>query len=518
MRSVSVRLADLERCVIPIGFVDENLHTRVRFDCKKMFDEYPNALPSLAVSPPEGSTYPAIVTKDGDFVVWDVTASDCASNGSGEIQLTFVSGEIVAKSPVGRIRVTRSMNPSGEIPDPVQDWITQANAVLAEIPETIDGEFDAITAEASTLAPGSSATASFDSETKVLSIGVPEGLKGDDGYTPVKGVDYFDGLPGDPGADGFSPIATVSKSGKKSTITITDKNGTTTAEVNDGTDGDPTALIDDTTPAVNKTYSSNKLESELSDVKSEIASKVDEPSTEGTDGQVLATNGSGGRYWKTVSGGGGGTSDYSDLTNKPQINSVTLSGNKSLDALGIAPAGLIAPYYEDLTFPVYAGTNCIHNGTLYSAINDIQASEAWNHLHWATEMQLTENIKSLWQGLEETLSTNSAAPDYADLEFPVAEGTYCSYLGFIYIANQDIQTFGEFDYDAWDYVTVMDEVAKKYEKPSGGIPASDIASGVIPDISGKIDKPSSPATGAFLVYNGTTWVAQTLSTWQGGSY
>lgn len=33
-------------------------------------------------------------------------------------------------------------------------------------------------------------------------------------------------------------------------------------------------------------------------------------------------------------GGGGGTTDYSDLTNKPQINSVTLAGNKSLDALG----------------------------------------------------------------------------------------------------------------------------------------------------------------------------------------
>lgn len=37
-------------------------------------------------------------------------------------------------------------------------------------------------------------------------------------------------------------------------------------------------------------------------------------------------------------GGGGGTSDYADLSNKPQINSVTLSGNKSLSDLGIAPA------------------------------------------------------------------------------------------------------------------------------------------------------------------------------------
>lgn len=33
-----------------------------------------------------------------------------------------------------------------------------------------------------------------------------------------------------------------------------------------------------------------------------------------------------------------------------------------------------------------------------------------------------------------------------------------------------------------------------------------------------IAKPSSPATGAFLVYDGTDWVAQTLSTWQGGNY
>ena len=34
-------------------------------------------------------------------------------------------------------------------------------------------------------------------------------------------------------------------------------------------------------------------------------------------------------------GGSGGTSDYSELENKPQINSVTLSGNKSLSDLGI---------------------------------------------------------------------------------------------------------------------------------------------------------------------------------------
>ena len=37
--------------------------------------------------------------------------------------------------------------------------------------------------------------------------------------------------------------------------------------------------------------------------------------------------------------GGSGTTDYTDLTNKPQINSVELDGNKTLQDLGIQPAG-----------------------------------------------------------------------------------------------------------------------------------------------------------------------------------
>ena len=36
--------------------------------------------------------------------------------------------------------------------------------------------------------------------------------------------------------------------------------------------------------------------------------------------------------------GGGGTDDYNDLSNKPQINSVTLQGNKSFDDLNIGDA------------------------------------------------------------------------------------------------------------------------------------------------------------------------------------
>ena len=47
----------------------------------------------------------------------------------------------------------------------------------------------------------------------------------------------FDGKDGSNGADGVSPTVTTSKSGKVTTIKITDKNGTKTATINDGADG-----------------------------------------------------------------------------------------------------------------------------------------------------------------------------------------------------------------------------------------------------------------------------------------
>ena len=60
-----------------------------------------------------------------------------------------------------------------------------------------------------------------------------------------------------------------------------------------------------------------------------------------------------------------------------------------------------------------------------------------------------------------------------------------------------------------------------YQKPSGGIPKTDLSSAVqvsLENADAAIPAPSSPATGAFLVWNGSAWVAQTLSEWSGGNY
>lgn len=52
-------------------------------------------------------------------------------------------------------------------------------------------------------------------------------------------LESLKGKKGDPGDDGYSPEVSVEKSGNATTITITDKTGTTTVQVLDGEKGDP---------------------------------------------------------------------------------------------------------------------------------------------------------------------------------------------------------------------------------------------------------------------------------------
>lgn len=65
------------------------------------------------------------------------------------------------------------------------------------------------------------------------------GPAGTDGAPGKDGSPGKDGTDGAPGQDGFSPSASVAETATGATITITDKTGTTTAEVKNGKDGAP---------------------------------------------------------------------------------------------------------------------------------------------------------------------------------------------------------------------------------------------------------------------------------------
>lgn len=105
----------------------------------------------------------------------------------------------------------------------------------------------------------------------------------------------------------------------------------------------------------------------------------------GSQGQVLkkSSNTDYAVVWANESGGGGGTSDYTDLTNKPSINSVTLSGNKTAADLGLAPGWSVEADTNTgaVTKSLSERVSCLFTGALTSLTITL-GGEASGHYHF----------------------------------------------------------------------------------------------------------------------------------------
>ena len=168
----------------------------------------------------------------------------------------------------------------------------------------------------------------------------------------------------------------VNKVDDTTTISITNRNGETkTAEVVDGKDGLPGPQG----PQGERGERGERGEIGPQGLPGERGPKGDtgSPGEKGTDGKDAKINGvntltiqegenititqSGSTM--TISSTGGGSSDYNNLTNKPSINNVTLSGNKSLSDLGIQPSG---NYVTSTDYATTTNTGVIKTSTFYN--------------------------------------------------------------------------------------------------------------------------------------------------------
>ena len=238
MRTISYKLDDLKKIVIPIGFEGENDHTRVIIDAGEVFAQYPSAAASLRVKTPQGSIYPVVVNRDGDRVIWNGKDTDCASDGNGEAQFTFTENNVIVKSVVTKIKINRSLKATGPAPDPIEDWLDTAEDVLEE----------------------------------VQAAEVNQPTIGEDGYWYTwdqETGEYEKTNTKAQGADGHSPVLTSSKSGKTTTLYA---DGEQIAQIQDGEDGQGADVIDDTAGEgdTDKTWSADKLTDEFGDVLTAI--------------------------------------------------------------------------------------------------------------------------------------------------------------------------------------------------------------------------------------------------------
>ena len=137
MNKLQLSVDGISTTPLSIGFEGEQNHTQITFYWTSLFNKYPDAVATMVIKPPTGDPYPKTVTQEDNRVVWDVTASDTTTPGNGSYQLTFTDGEEIIKTYIGAYNVMESLTGNGEAPTPVEDWVTEANAVLAEFESDI---------------------------------------------------------------------------------------------------------------------------------------------------------------------------------------------------------------------------------------------------------------------------------------------------------------------------------------------------------------------------------------------
>ena len=112
---------------IPLGRQGENLARQILFDVSGWESEYgPGSVELIAQRPVDEAPYPVVTTRDGDSVVWSVTAADTLYPGdSGRCELRYYVGETLAKSRIWGTYVARAMDTPSETtpPEPEKGWV-----------------------------------------------------------------------------------------------------------------------------------------------------------------------------------------------------------------------------------------------------------------------------------------------------------------------------------------------------------------------------------------------------------
>lgn len=141
-------------------------------------------------------------------VSWVVDATDTGYVGSGTVEIRYTTADSgLIKSKLFATKTFKCHGDSTSTPSTFENWYAQMVELY--------NQFAELTAEAETLSEGSDATASFDSSTGVLTLGIPTGATGEQGEQGETG-------------NGIESIALTSTSGLVDTYTITFTDGTTT--------------------------------------------------------------------------------------------------------------------------------------------------------------------------------------------------------------------------------------------------------------------------------------------------
>lgn len=239
--------------------------------------------------------------------------------------------------------------------------------------------------------------------------------------------------------------------------------------------------------------------------------------------------------------------DYPELDNLPQINGNDLVGNMSGESLGLREVASVL---------YLGGTNAQIETLISSGVKVVMVDVPVNGLlNPRTRCQLVKRVSATehhfatttkdacvyaickdnaWSHTVETYAKPSQFPDAA-LTIPeplgvAAIGTSMDYARANHVhampAAEDVGAIPNPTEKSSGQVLTYNGYSWIARTPSGsgGGGAVDSVNGQTGTVVlaasdvGAIPAPASASAGQFLVYDGSAWTAQTLATWQGGSY
>lgn len=237
-----IKTADQFR-TLSLGHTGENEATRIVFNLIPFSTAIPGGHPALLVQR-HGDTeaYSGVLTVDGDKAYWDISATETAQAGYGECELQWYVGDTVAKSDRYSFFVAQALEAGAEPPDePSKRWFEKVESQIGDLSQlTTEAKENLVAAINEAAKTGSGAVDMQVADgyiqyrtdggawQNLIAVANLKGEKGEPGEA---------GSPGQPGDDGYSPSAKVEATEDGATITITDKDGTTTATVKNGEDG-----------------------------------------------------------------------------------------------------------------------------------------------------------------------------------------------------------------------------------------------------------------------------------------
>ncbi len=242
---------------------------QIVFDCADVLETYPDAsIVCIVRRSLDTEPYPATLAESGTSRILVLSNVETAKEGTITMELRAVSPDgTIYKSAYYKGRILMSLTGEGDTPgEPIADILNTlearadaAQATAEEIQQKLDagelnGKDGADGQDGADGTDGISPTVSISKADGVTTVTITDkdgthtaeiadGAKGDTGAQGIQGIQGEKGEKGDTGAagaDGYSPTATVTKDGDTATITVTDKSGTTTAEVKDGSDASVT--------------------------------------------------------------------------------------------------------------------------------------------------------------------------------------------------------------------------------------------------------------------------------------